>query len=62
MLNELLVRKGLAVIFTYPPNVRHVDHFVEAQLEARRYLEGFWSRGGLGMSPYEYRRKRLVMN
>jgi micrococcal nuclease len=56
MLNELLVREGLATILTIPPNVKYTDRFKAAERAARENESGFWAEGGLKMSPGEYRK------
>lgn len=51
LFNELLVARGFAQVSTYPPNVRYVDRFLEAQREARQHDRGLWggcSTGGSG--------------
>lgn len=42
MLNAILVRVGLAVVSTYPPNVRHERLFHAMQQEARNHGVGLW--------------------
>lgn len=54
MVNEELVKKGHAMVATYPPNVRYVDRFRKAQEEARLYKEGFWRDGGLQENPSDF--------
>ncbi len=44
MLNELLIREGLALVYTFPPNVRYVDRLVRAQQTARSERRGFWKQ------------------
>lgn len=56
MINEALVEEGLAMIATYPPNVKYVDRFRKAQEYARSNGNGFWKDGGLKESPYQYRK------
>jgi micrococcal nuclease len=43
MANARLVVNGYASVFTYPPNVRHADLFVQLQREARDADRGLWS-------------------
>ncbi len=43
MVQEELVRRGLALLYTFPPNVKYVDRFKAAQDEARRSKRGIWS-------------------
>jgi micrococcal nuclease len=40
--NAELVRRGYAQLMTIPPNVRHVDHFVRSQRDAREAGAGLW--------------------
>lgn len=43
MANARLVANGYASAYTYPPNVRHADLFVQLQREAREANLGLWS-------------------
>jgi len=43
MLNDEIVRAGYAKIYTFPPNVKHVDKFIESQKEARENNRGLWN-------------------
>lgn len=40
--NKLLVEEGLAQVYTFPPNVKYVDLFIEAQHSAREKQLGMW--------------------
>jgi len=40
--NEKLLSEGLAVLYTYPPNVKYAGVFVAAQKEARYNKRGLW--------------------
>jgi micrococcal nuclease len=42
MFNETLVEEGYAQVATFPPNVKYVDRFLEAQREARAANRGLW--------------------
>lgn len=42
MLNQLLVEEGFAQVATYPPNVKYVDLFIEAEKSARENKKGLW--------------------
>jgi micrococcal nuclease len=42
MFNETLVEEGYAQVATFPPNVRYVDRFLQAQREARGANRGLW--------------------
>jgi micrococcal nuclease len=43
MANARLVVNGYATAYTYPPNVRHSDLFVQLEREARENDRGLWS-------------------
>ena len=43
MANARLVANGYATAYTYPPNVRHADLFVQLEREAREGGRGLWS-------------------
>lgn len=43
MANARLVANGYATVFTYPPNVRHADLFVELERQAREEDRGLWA-------------------
>lgn len=44
LLNQSLVEQGLARVSTFPPNVKYVDQFTQAQRKAREDNKGMWSR------------------
>ncbi len=43
LVNEELVRRGLAQVSTYPPDVRYEQRFLAAQRAARQAGRGLWS-------------------
>jgi len=43
--NARLLEEGLAVIYTFPPNVKHTDLFVSLQKKARDAKSGIWKEG-----------------
>lgn len=43
MANARLVTNGYAFAYTYPPNIRHSELFVQLQREARERNRGLWS-------------------
>jgi len=57
LVNEELLRAGLAVIFTFPPNVKYVDRLRAAQIIARENKAGIWGKGGLKQLPSDYRKE-----
>jgi micrococcal nuclease len=58
MLNWQLVRRGWAVVLTYPPNVRYVDWFIDAQRRARADEVGLWATSAFDCRPIDRRRGR----
>ena len=40
--NARLIEQGYAVLYTYPPNVKYVELFIEAQKKAREAKNGLW--------------------
>lgn len=56
MINEEMMKKGCAVLFTFPPNVRYAERFRAAQKKAREDKAGIWGEHGLQESPYDYRK------
>lgn len=56
MLNEEIVRAGLAIPIRVKPNTRHYERFKEAEKEAREKRRGFWIRGGLKQTPAQWRK------
>ena len=43
MVNEELLRRGLATVATYPPDVKYVDRFRQVQAEAQAAGIGLWA-------------------
>lgn len=41
--NDAIIRAGWAVVATFPPNVKYVDLFIDAQREAREQGRGVWN-------------------
>jgi len=41
--NDYLVRQGYAYVYTYPPDVKYSEQFVQAQREARENNRGLWA-------------------
>lgn len=47
MVNIELLKEGYAMLYTYPPNVKHAEEFLKAQGIARENKSGLWSKLGL---------------
>jgi endonuclease YncB( thermonuclease family) len=58
MVNELMVREGLAVVSVYPPNVKHVERMRAAAAEARNERRGLWSTSAFECVPADHRAGR----
>lgn len=57
LINDEVLRNGYAVLFTLPPNVKHIDRLRAAQVIARENKRGIWGRDGLKQLPSEYRKE-----
>ncbi len=62
MVNKEMLRSGYAILFTFPPNVKHVEEFVSVETEAREKKRGIWSKSGLKQRPYDYRKEHPRKN
>jgi micrococcal nuclease len=58
MVNRALVRRGMAVVSVYPPNVRHVDLMRAAADSARAERAGLWEGSAFDCAPADYRADR----
>lgn len=56
LINEEMVKSGYALLYTVPPNVKHIERLREAQEIASRKKAGIWGEKGLKESPSDYRR------
>ena len=57
MVNREMLRRGWAVLYTVPPNVRHVESLRSAQDSARAASLGHWKDAGVARLPARYRKK-----
>lgn len=57
MINLLMIKDGYAMLFTFPPNVKHTNELRDAQREARDRERGIWAENGLKEKPGDYRRE-----
>lgn len=55
MVNWHMVRRGYAVLLTYPPNVQWADALEAAQTAAREEGLGLWGAGGFACEPRDFR-------
>lgn len=56
MLNENLVRVGLALAVGVRPNTRYYSYFKRLEKQARKDRRGFWLHGGLKQTPAQWRK------
>jgi micrococcal nuclease len=56
LINERMLEDGYAVLYTFPPNVRYADRFIEAQNRAQSKGLGIWGKKGLTQNPSLWRR------
>lgn len=57
LINEEMLINGYAVLFTFPPNVKHADRLRSAQVIARENKRGIWGKGGLKELPSDFRKE-----
>lgn len=56
--NQEMVRRGLAMVYTVPPNVAHAEELLAVQREARAAGRGIWRpREGLAEAPADFRQR-----
>ena len=60
MINREMVRRGMAVVLVYPPNVKYVDELRAAATEAREARVGLWATDAFECSPRDYRAGRCA--
>ena len=57
MLNEEILKVGLAITIKVRPNTRHYSRLKAAERIASIKKHGFWEQGGLNMTPAQWRKK-----
>ena len=57
LVNAEMLRDGYAVLFTSPPNVKHMKELTSAQRQARERKLGIWGKDGLSQPPVEWRKQ-----
>jgi micrococcal nuclease len=58
LVNERMVASGWALLYTVPPDVRHVEALQAAQARARKEQRGIWGLKDFTCTPADYRRRR----
>ncbi|MDC0335336.1 thermonuclease family protein [Pseudodesulfovibrio sp.] len=57
MLNEEMVRAGLAIVIKVKPNTKHHDRLKRAEKDAQSRRKGIWLHGGLKETPAQWRER-----
>ena len=57
LINERMIEDGYAVLFTFPPNVRYAERFVDSQRRAQTKGLGIWGKNGLMQNPAQWRKE-----
>ena len=57
MLNEEMVRAGLALVIKVKPNTKHYARLKKVEATAHAERRGFWLRGGLEVTPGQWRKR-----
>ena len=55
MVNEELLRVGVAIVIVYPPNVKYVDQFRQIQDAAEGQALGLWEADAFSCTPSDHR-------
>jgi micrococcal nuclease len=58
MINEQMVRQGMAVVLVYPPNVKYVERLRAAADLAKRRKIGLWATSAFECEPRDHRAGR----
>ena len=58
LINAQMIAAGMALVATYPPNVKYVDDLLPLQAQAREELRGLWSVDGFECTPADHRAQR----
>jgi micrococcal nuclease len=58
LVNERMVASGWALLYTVPPDVRHVEALQAAQGHAREEHRGLWGRRDFTCAPADFRANR----
>lgn len=58
MLNEELIRAGMAIAIMVKPNSKYYERFKAVEAQAKKKKQGFWLRGGLKQTPAQWRKAK----
>lgn len=58
MLNQYMASAGLALVLSYPPNIRYIDQIRLSVDSARLARRGLWATAAFACSPKDHRQKR----
>jgi micrococcal nuclease len=57
LINEQMIEDGYAVLYTFPPNVRYAERFIESQKRAQSKGLVIWGSKGLAQEPAQWRKE-----
>ena len=58
LVNEEIIKNGLALLYDFPPNVKYIDRLKKAQIYARKNMLGVWKESDyIKETPYQYRKR-----
>lgn len=58
LINAQMIAEGMALVATYPPNVKYVDYMLPLQTQAREEQRGLWSVNAFECAPADFRARR----
>ncbi len=58
LINAQMIAGGMAVVATYPPNVKYADYLLPLQVQAREERRGLWSVDAFECAPADFRARR----
>lgn len=58
LINEELLKNGLAILYDFPPNIKYIDRLKKAQIYARQNMLGVWEKQNfIKETPAQWRHK-----
>ena len=55
MVNEAMLSRGYAALYSVPPNVKYIDDLRAAAAEAQRHRRGLWATAAFTCTPADFR-------
>lgn len=58
-INEELIKSGYSIVYSFPPNTKHLETLKKAQVYARKSMTGIWEKGDyISETPAEFRKRK----